>query len=49
MLIVDDNKINLKVVSRLLENYKLDITTVESGALCIDKVNSDTYDIIING
>lgn len=47
VLIVDDNKINLKVVSRLLENYKLDITTVESGALCIDKVNSDTYDLIL--
>ena len=47
VLIVDDNKINLKVASRLLENYKLDITTVESGALCIDKVNSDTYDLIL--
>ena len=47
VLIVDDNKINLKVASRLLENYKLDITTVESGALCVDKVNSDTYDLIL--
>lgn len=47
VLIVDDNKINLKVASRLLENYKLDITTVESGALCIDKVNSNTYDLIL--
>lgn len=47
VLIVDDNKINLKVASRLLENYKLDITTVESGALCIEKVNSDTYDLIL--
>lgn len=47
VLIVDDNKINLKVASRLLENYKLDITTVESGVLCIDKVNSDTYDLIL--
>ena len=47
VLIVDDNKINLKVASRLLENYKLDITTVESGALCIEKVNSNTYDLIL--
>lgn len=47
VLIVDDNKINLKVASRLLENYRLDITTVESGALCIDKVNSNTYDLIL--
>ena len=47
VLIVDDNKINLKVASRLLENYKLDITTVESGASCIDKVNSSTYDLIL--
>lgn len=48
ILVVDDNKINLKVASRLLLNYKVQIEIVESGFECIDKVNSGvTYDLIL--
>ena len=48
VLIVDDNKINLKVASRLLESFKLDIETVDSGILCIQKITSGTmYDLIL--
>ncbi len=47
LLIVDDNKLNLKVCSKLLEPYKLDITTVESGFEALDKLeNKEQYDLI---
>ena len=48
VLIVDDNKINLKVAARLLEGFKLEIETVESGLLCIQKIASGAnYDLIL--
>ena len=48
VLIVDDNKINLKVAERLLEKYNLDITTVDSGMMCIQKVNEpNNYNLIL--
>ncbi len=48
VLIVDDNKINLKVAERLLEKYSLDITTVDSGMMCIQKINEpNNYDLIL--
>jgi len=48
ILIVDDNLINLKVASRLLESYKLDIETVTSGFECINKIeNGSNYDLIL--
>ena len=48
VLIVDDNKINLKVASRLLETYNLQIETFESGTFCIDAINSGkVYDLIL--
>ncbi len=48
VLIVDDNKINLKVASRLLESYNLNIETLDSGASCLDKINSgNIYDLIL--
>lgn len=46
ILIVDDNKLNLKVTSRMLELYNLNITTVESGQECIDNVKNSKYDLI---
>ncbi len=46
-LIVDDNKLNIKVAKRLLESYKFDIDTSSSGKNCIYKVKEGTnYDII---
>ena len=48
VLIVDDNKINLKVASRLLQNYKVITEEVDSGFSCIDKINAgENYDIIL--
>ncbi len=47
VLIVDDNKLNLKVASRLLEAYKFNIEMVESGKECIYKVKEgNKYDMI---
>ncbi len=48
VLIVDDNKVNLKVASRLLEGYNLDIETIDSGTGCLEKINSgSSYDLIL--
>ena len=48
VLIVDDNKINLKVASRLLQSYKVITEEVDSGFLCIDKLKEgNTYDLIL--
>lgn len=48
ILIVDDNKLNLKVASRLIEKYKCDIETIESGFECIDKIkNQEHFDLIL--
>jgi CheY-like chemotaxis protein len=46
VLIVDDNKINIKLASRLLENYKFSIDSVLSGRECIEKVMKNKYDLI---
>ena len=48
ILIVDDNKINLKVASRLLQDYHCIVDTLESGLDCIDKINMGaSYDLIL--
>ena len=46
ILIVDDNLVNLKLTSRLLEGYKATIETVKSGYECIEKVKTTKYDLI---
>ena len=47
VLLVDDNKLNLKVASRILSKYNFDIETVETGKDCVYKVKSDQhYDMI---
>ncbi|MDD2180755.1 MAG: ATP-binding protein [Bacilli bacterium] len=48
ILVVDDNKINLKVAIRLLRSYKVIVDLVESGQECIDKVVEGVkYDLIL--
>lgn len=48
VLIVDDNKLNLKVATRLLTPYKLKTETVESGKQCIDLIEKGSkYDLIL--
>ena len=48
VLIVDDNKINLKVASRLLQGYQVITEEVDSGFSCIDKIKAkEVYDLIL--
>lgn len=48
VLVVDDNKINLKVAERLLGTYGINSECVESGFICIDNLKSGKkYDLIL--
>ena len=48
VLVVDDNKINLKVAERLLQTYGVLVECVESGFACIDNLKSGKkYDLIL--
>ena len=48
ILVVDDNKLNLKVASRLLTNYKSEIITIDNGFDVIDKIkNGEKFDLIL--
>ena len=48
ILVVDDNRINLKVAVRLLEQYHVDVTECESGFDCLKKVQAgERYDLIL--
>lgn len=46
VLLVDDNKLNLKVGSKILKEFNLDIDECESGFECLQKVETNNYDII---
>ena len=41
LLVVDDNKLNLRVASKLLEEFNFEIETANSGAECLEKVSAD--------
>ena len=46
-LVVDDNKLNIKVIKRLLERYGFKVVSVSSGQDCIYKIKSEEhFDII---
>lgn len=48
VLIVDDNKLNIKVAKRALESFHLQIDECENGQDCITKVNlGNKYDLIL--
>ena len=46
VLVVDDAEINIKLASRYLEQYNLNIVTASSGQECVDKVKTTRFDII---
>jgi signal transduction histidine kinase/CheY-like chemotaxis protein len=50
VLVVDDNKVNIKLATRLLEGYNVTIDTADSGNECVEKVKENQkdkpYDII---
>ncbi len=48
VLVVDDNKINLKVASRMLQPFHLQIEECESGFECLEKIEQGiSYDLIL--
>lgn len=48
VLVVDDNKLNLRVAERLLKKYNIEVTLVESGQECIDTIkNNQNFDLIL--
>ena len=48
ILIVDDNELNLKVTSRLLEPFNVSVTLLLSGIECIDKIKENNdFDLIL--
>lgn len=48
VLVVDDNTLNLKVATKLLEKYHLQIETVDNGLDCIQRIKDhNTYDLLL--
>ncbi|MDE7287926.1 MAG: response regulator [Oscillospiraceae bacterium] len=46
VLIVDDNKVNLKVTAQLLSQYGIKCSTADSGKKAIEMVKSGYYDLV---
>lgn len=48
ILIVDDNNLNIKVAERLLKQFEVNITSVDSGFACLEKINNgEKFDLIL--
>ncbi len=48
ILVVDDNKVNLKVALRLLQSYKVQVEAIDNGFDAIKKIqNKEIYDLIL--
>ncbi len=47
ILVVDDNKLNIKVAERLLMPYKFKVTSVTSGLECLNYTKKNRYDLIL--
>ncbi|MGM9834254.1 MAG: ATP-binding protein [Bacilli bacterium] len=48
ILIVDDNKLNIKVATRALKDFNFEIDECYDGQECLDKINTgNTYDLIL--
>lgn len=48
ILVVDDNKLNLRVAQKLLEKFNIQITTVQSGLECLEKITAnEKYDLVL--
>lgn len=46
ILIVDDNELNLEVMTAVLEKTKIKLNTAVSGRECIEKLQTNSYDMI---
>lgn len=47
LLLVDDNKLNIKVAKRVLENFGVIIDECYDGLQCLEKVKENKYDVIL--
>lgn len=47
VLIVDDNKMNIRIASKFLKPYELQIDEALSGFECLEKVKDKEYDLIL--
>ena len=48
ILLVDDNKLNLKVAMKLIQPYEVEVVEVTSGRECLDVLEKDTnFDLIL--
>lgn len=48
VLLVDDNRLNNRILKRLLKIYNIELDTCERGIECIDKINNgEQYDLIL--
>lgn len=48
ILLVDDNKLNLKVATKLLQPYEVEVTEASSGKECLDILEKNTdFDLIL--
>lgn len=47
VLIVDDNKLNLKIASKFLAKHNIQTDEAIDGYECLDKVNTKQYDLIL--
>lgn len=47
VLVVDDNKLNIKVAEKLLKPYGVVVESVLGGPECIDAVRNNKYDLIL--
>ena len=45
-LVVDDNKVNIKLASRMFEQFGIEVSSALSGNECINLVKQNNYDII---
>jgi len=46
VLVVDDNRMNLRVIDGLLSNYQIKVTSAMSGAEALEKIVSADYDFV---
>ncbi|MBR6638037.1 MAG: response regulator, partial [Lachnospiraceae bacterium] len=46
VLVVDDNRMNLRVIEGLLTNYRIKVTSAMSGAEALEKIVADDYDFV---
>lgn len=47
VLVIDDNKLNLKVAEKVLEPFKVNVYTANSGDEGIDMIKNETFDLVL--